>query len=384
VHITTTTGRTFAFCRLFLLFSMLGLLFLGSQLPGRCQADTSAAPSATAATDATPAPESLATGENTTATGSSTAVAKHGKAKKGDVAAAKKSAAKKTRLISKTNAVVLGVVEGITEYLPVSSTAHLLVTQHLLNIVGKNADEKIKAKENEAIDAYTVIIQFGAILAVLLLFWGRVREVFAGFFGKNPAGARLGINLIVALLPAAVIGALIEKRIDKLFDTWAMNAIILAWFIGGLIILFVAWGRRKALSTDGKTMADLTIGQALGIGVLQCFAMWPGVSRSLTTILGGLWVGLSMAAAVEFSFLLGLLTLTGATVLKLAKHHHVIHQYLGNTAPAIGIIFAGIAAFVAVKWMIGYLNKHGLGIFGYYRIAAAAGLLAMMAASVIK
>ncbi len=270
-------------------------------------------------------------------------------------------------------AVVLGIVEGITEFLPVSSTGHLLITQHLMRIWGKTSEQ------NKAIDDYMVVIQFGAILAVLLIYFGRVRQVFEGIAGKNPKGLKLGCNLLVALLPAAVIGVLVEKKIDAIFDNYALWTVAMAWFLGGLLILGVTAARRKTENTVGSTVDELTWQKALAIGAVQCVAMIPGTSRSLTTILGGMWVGMSMVASVEFSFLLGLVTLTAATIFKM-RHVGVMHHFLGTTSPLIGIVFAGIAAFIAVKWMIGYLNRRGLAIFGYYRLAAGIAVAVMVLA----
>jgi undecaprenyl-diphosphatase len=275
-------------------------------------------------------------------------------------------------LLSAGQAMVLGLVEGITEYLPVSSTAHLLLTQHMLGVVAEG-DAK------DAMNAYEIVIQAGAILAVLFLYFGRVRSVCAGLMGKDPAGRRLGINILIAFAPAVVLGFLFEKQIKHyLFGLWPVVA---AWIVGGFIILWVVRRRDTAHEEGiGKVLESLTPMQALSIGLLQCVAMWPGVSRSLATILGGLLVGLSAGAAVEFSFLLGMLTLTGATVHDGYKYGHGIIHYFGVVNPLIGFAVAGVSAFLAVKWLVGYLNRHGLGIFGYYRIAlgiVVAGLLAM-------
>jgi undecaprenyl-diphosphatase len=259
---------------------------------------------------------------------------------------------------------ILGIVEGLTEYLPVSSTAHILLAQRLLGI-----------EQNEASDAYAVVIQAGAILAVLGIYSRRVWEMLQGLAGKNPAGLRLAIQIIVAFLPAAIIGVLFNKKIkEHLFHLWPICG---AWFIGGLVILaFAAWMRRNP--SRGRSIAALTIRGAFVIGLLQCLGMIPGTSRSLVTILGGLIVGLNMAAALEFSFLLGLVTLTAATVHDGYKHGHAMMAAYDPSQMAIGCAAAAVAAFVAVKWMILYLQRNGLAVFGWYRIALAivvAGLI---------
>ena len=258
---------------------------------------------------------------------------------------------------------ILGLVEGITEYLPISSTGHLLFTQRLLGI-------SEEGKTKEAIDAYEIVIQAGAILAVLLLYAGRVRVMIDGLLGRNPVGRRLAFNVIAAFMPAAIIGFLLNKQIKAhLFGMWP---IVFAWFVGGVVILLVT-RRRQVTQGDslGQALEKLTMPQSLGIGGLQCLAMWPGVSRSLVTILGGLAVGLSTVAAVEFSFLLGLVTLSAATVYEAKKHGAAIVHTFGWVSPSIGFIVACLSAMLAVKWLVGYLNKHGLAAFGYYRVALA-------------
>jgi undecaprenyl-diphosphatase len=261
-------------------------------------------------------------------------------------------------------ALILGVVEGLTEYLPVSSTAHILLAQRALGI-----------EQNEAADAYAIVIQAGAIVAVLGIYAGRVWEMLQGLAGKNPAGLRLAIQIVIAFLPAAIIGVLFNKRIkEHLFHLWPICG---AWFVGGLVILvFAAWMRPNP--NRGRSIAELTIQGAVVIGLLQCLGMIPGTSRSLVTILGGLIAGLNMAAALEFSFLLGLVTLTAATVHDAYKHGHAMLAAYDPAVFGIGFAAAAISAFVAVKWMIAYLQRHGLKVFGWYRIGlavAVAGLL---------
>ncbi len=264
------------------------------------------------------------------------------------------------------HAIILGLVEGLTEYLPVSSTGHLLVTQRLLGI-----------DSSDTADAFAICIQVGAILAVLGLYFSRVRQMALGWLGRDPEGFRLGLNILVAFMPAAIVGLILEKPIKKyLFggDAWGMWPIVAAWFVGGVAILAVsAWqSRRPDKAVVKQTLLELTWRGALVIGLIQCVAMWPGVSRSLVTIVGGLVVGLSLPAAVEFSFLLGLLTLTAATAYDGIKHGSEMFSEYGSTQILLGLFAAWISAVIAVKWMVSYLKKNGLAIFGYYRIALAA------------
>ncbi len=259
-------------------------------------------------------------------------------------------------------AVVIGLVEGLTEYLPVSSTAHILLTQRVLGI-----------QQTEAADAYAVCVQAGAILAVLGIYFRRVVQMTRGLLGKDPEGLRLAINILVAFLPAAVLGLLFNEKIKE--HLFHLRPICWAWFIGGVVILVFSFGRRR---TNGDGVFDLSVRGALLIGLMQCLGMIPGTSRSLVTILGGLIVGLSMEAALEFSFLLGLVTLTAATVHDSYKHGSaMLHAYDPMTM-AIGFLAAALAAAIAVKWMLHYLRRHGLGIFGYYRIALALVVAALL------
>ncbi len=266
-----------------------------------------------------------------------------------------------THALTALQAAILGLVEGLTEYLPVSSTGHLLLAQHLLGLGTGDA--------KEAMDAYEIVIQAGAILAVLLLYTDRVRTMLDGIAGRNPAGRALALNVFVAFLPAVIIGLLFEHRIKALlFGMWPVTV---AWLVGGGVILLVAW-RQRATNPDGTlgaALEGLTPPQALGIGALQCVAMWPGVSRSFATILGGLLMGLSPLAAVEFSFLLGLVTLGAATLKDAAQHGHAILHSFGLVNPLIGFAVACVAAVLSVKWMVGYLTRRGLAVFGYYRLA---------------
>jgi undecaprenyl-diphosphatase len=277
------------------------------------------------------------------------------------------------KIMTTNQAVVFGLVEGVTEYLPVSSTGHLLLTEKIMGIsddpyLSPAQQERTK----EAIDAYTICIQAGAILAVLWLYFGRVKQLSLGVIGKNSAGRRLLFNVAAGFLPAAVIGLMFNKIIKSyLFGPWP---VIVAWLLGGLAIFAVS---RRSQTTSQKSrpnrlLDDMTWRMALIIGFAQCIAMWPGVSRSLVTIVGGLLVGLSMEATVEYSFLLGVVTLGAATAYDTLKHGRLMLQTFDHYSLIIGVVVAFIAAFISVKWMVNYLSRHGLEIFGYYRVMAAA------------
>ncbi len=266
-------------------------------------------------------------------------------------------------------AVILGLVEGLTEYLPVSSTGHLILTQRVLGL-----------PETAASNAYAICIQAGAILAVVGLYRQHIKEVFQGWLGKvgvgrgHEDGFRLGLNIIVAFMPAAVLGLLFDDWIEqKLFGLWP---IVAAWGVGGVAILVVAYGRKKREAGAGRTLSELRWQMALAIGTMQCLAMWPGTSRSLVTIVGGVLVGLGLAAALEFSFLLGVLTLCAATVYKAREAGPLMIAEYGWLPMIIGSLAAWGSAVIAVKWMVHYLQKHGMSVFGYYRILLAGGVTA--------
>lgn len=288
-------------------------------------------------------------------------------------------------------AMILGIVEGLTEYLPVSSTGHLLVVQAMLGIGVESEAAK------EAADAYAICIQAGAIVAVLGLYFKRVKQMALGLVGKDVAGRRLLINLIAAFMPAAVIGLLLNKLIKQhLFGVWP---VVIAWLVGGVAILLVSRMRRAKTDTatsgaasgaasgetsGGRSVDQLTWRIALIIGLAQCIAMWPGTSRSLVTIVGGLLMGLTIASAVEFSFLLGVMTLGAATCYDGLKHGQQMIEAYGPSSLAIGFVFAFVSAVIAIKWMVAYLQRHTLEIFGWYRIAVALIVAALVVTEVLS
>ncbi len=260
-----------------------------------------------------------------------------------------------------TQSIILGIVEGLTEYLPVSSTGHLILAEQAM---------KLQTPENKvALDAYTICIQAGAIFAVLGLYFGRVKSMALGVLGKDPAGRALTIKVLAAFLPAAVVGLAFNKKIDAaLMNLWTVT---IAWLVGGVAILAVEWFK-PAKRNEGFGLESLTVKMAIMIGLMQCIALMPGTSRSLVTILGGVLVGLSLSAAVEFSFILGLITLTAATAYKSLKFDSANIQLLGGpTVLIIGLLAAWLSAVIAVKWMVAFLQRRGFAVFGYYRVALA-------------
>ena len=273
-------------------------------------------------------------------------------------------------------AVVLGVVEGITEYIPVSSTGHLILTSALF---GLDAPPERKA----AVDAFNIVIQGGAILAVLGLYWPRVRSMIAGVLGRDPAGRRLLGLLVVAFLPAAILGPFLDDPIERyLFNPPAVVTALALW--GVVMVVIGGWQKRRFRDQELVTDVEgLAWRSALFIGAMQCLAMWPGTSRSMITIVAGMLVGMRPRESAEFSFLLALPTLGGACAFKVAKD--VLGSdpsrlaQLGLAPMLVGIAVATVSAALAVKWLVHYLNRHGLAVFGWYRLALSVAFVVLVA-----
>jgi len=266
-------------------------------------------------------------------------------------------------------AILLGLVEGVTEWLPISSTGHLTVTQDLLSI------------EGDAANSYAIAIQAGAILAVLGLYRDRFVTMLRGLRGRDPQGRRLLGAIVVACLPAVIVGLAFEDVIkQRLFGPWP---VVVAWFVGGLAILVVARRRRDLAPDAGAPLGTLDWRGALIIGFAQTLALWPGVSRSLVTILAATAIGLAVPAAVEFSFLLGFVILGGATFYETLSSGNQMVEAYGVITPLLGLAVAFVAALAAMRWMVDYLNRRGLGVFGWYRIAVAAVVAGLLLAGII-
>lgn len=264
-------------------------------------------------------------------------------------------------------AVVLGAVEGITEFLPISSTGHLLVTQRLLGL-GEGAGKT-------AADTYVVAIQIGAILAVVALYRDRIQQILRGLVGRDQEGRDLLVRLVIAFVPAAFVGFVLGDTIkDQLFGVWPVVA---AWLAGGVFLLW--WTPR----TGRVVLTSFTMRHAAIIGAAQILALWPGVSRSLTTIVAALAIGATMSAAVEFSFLLGLATLSAATLYDLSKTGSTLVADYGIVTPILGTVVAFATAFVAARWLVTTLRSRPLSIFGWYRIAIAVLVAALIGVGAI-
>jgi undecaprenyl-diphosphatase len=259
---------------------------------------------------------------------------------------------------------ILGIVEGLTEYLPVSSTGHLILASHWLGIENK-----------DSLKAFEVVIQAGAILAVVGVYANAIQKMLAGLLGRNPQGKRLALRLGLAFLITAAIAVPLSRIIKVfLFDTRVVAAALIA---GGFFIFFVE-GWRKRIRPSG-VLSGLTWKAAAFIGLMQSVALVPGVSRSLMTLAAGLLVGLSLPAALEFSFLLGGLTLTAAAIHDGWKEGHAILSENSPFVISLGLLAAATAAFITVRWMLRSLEKFGLVPFGYYRIALGLFVLTLLA-----
>ncbi|MCD6658571.1 MAG: undecaprenyl-diphosphate phosphatase [Lentimicrobium sp.] len=246
-------------------------------------------------------------------------------------------------------AIIIAIVEGITEFLPVSSTGHMIITQELL---GMEIDDFVKA--------FTVNIQFGAILSVVVLYWKRFFQTLHFYY-----------KLFVAFIPAAVIGFLAGDFIDSMLENVAVVAVMLV--LGGVVLLFVdKWFNKPAADQT------ITYPTAFKIGLFQCIAMIPGVSRSAATIIGGMTQKLDRKTAAEFSFFLAVPTMFAAAGYKLLQNYQTI------TADNIDILIIGnvvafVVAMIAIKTFISFLTKYGFKVFGYYRILVGLAILIMLA-----
>jgi undecaprenyl-diphosphatase len=258
-------------------------------------------------------------------------------------------------------AIILGIVEGVTEFLPVSSTGHLIFATELLGF------------DAEKWAAFNVIIQLGAILAIVVLYWRTFWAVLEGVIKGNAVSWRFVRNILIGFLPSAILGLILIKHIEALLGNALVVAI--AFILGGIAILVI---EKLVKRTDVVGVAELPLGTAVGIGLAQCLAMIPGVSRSGATIMGALSLGVERRTAAEFSFFLAIPTMVGATTLEFVKHRHELlagASGVGFGTVVVGFVVSFLVAIVVVRAFVHYISRHGFAPFAWYRIAAGAAAL---------
>jgi undecaprenyl-diphosphatase len=302
------------------------------------------------------------------------------------LAPAAEPASKPVAELSLRDAVVLGLVEGITEFLPVSSTGHLIIATHFLGLESEKplttaAGEPLWYKKPSpkipegvpmtiklAADAYVVVIQVGAIAAVLFLYWRQLMSMAVGVVGRSNSGARLLRNVLLATVPVAVLGLAFNDWITV--HLFSIPAVIGAQAVGAFIMLGAEkWRRANAgIGYSRNDPSDLSPRKAVGIGFAQCLALWPGTSRSMVTIVAGYFSGLTPVKAAEFSFLVGLPVLAGAAFLKILKNGSAMVAVFGWGNLLLGGLVATISATIAVKFLVTLLSRRGLEPFAYYRL----------------
>jgi undecaprenyl-diphosphatase len=257
------------------------------------------------------------------------------------------------------DAILLGIVEGLTEFVPVSSTGHLILAGWLLDYVGPRAD------------VFHVVIQVGAIVAVCVLYWARLWPALIGL-GHDPAARRFALSVILAFLPAAALGVVAHPLIKLMFSPWVVAGSLIA---GGLAILWIERHEPIVRHRDAQALPPRT---SLGIGLAQCLSLVPGVSRAGATIIGAVVLGVERRAAAEFSFFLAIPTIVGAAVFDLWESRHIVTpDDLGMMA--VGFVVALLSAAICVKAFIAFLQRHDFSVFGWYRIAAGLTMLLLLA-----
>lgn len=257
-------------------------------------------------------------------------------------------------------AILLGIVEGVTEFLPVSSTGHLVLATELLGY------------DPQRWAVFNIAIQPGAILAIVVLYWRTFMAVLSGLTKREPQSIAFVRNLLIAFVPAVALGLAFNDQIEALLE----NAVVVAWALiaGGIAILVI---ERLAKTQPVGGIAGVSAMQSAKIGIVQCIAMIPGVSRSGATIMGAMALGIDRRTAAEFSFFLALPTLTGATVLQMVKHRDAI---TGGDLQliAVGFVVSFVVALAVVKAFLAVVTKHGFAPFAWYRIVAGVAALAFL------
>lgn len=253
--------------------------------------------------------------------------------------------------------ILLGIVEGLTEFIPVSSTGHLVLAGELLGF------------DSEAAGTFEIVIQLGAILAVIVLYWRRFWDVFVGLFKADPEAIAFTRNIALGFLPSAVIGLFVYSTVKAMLGNPMIVAIAL--IVGGVVILLLERWNRNPTTHSVETMSWKT---ALGIGVIQCLSMIPGVSRSGATIMGAIGLGVERKSAAEFSFFVAVPTMLAASGYDLYKSGGSLGADAWGTI-AIGFAVSFVVALVVIKWFIGIVSRYGFAPFAWYRIVAGSAAL---------
>jgi undecaprenyl-diphosphatase len=254
-------------------------------------------------------------------------------------------------------AVILGIVEGLTEYLPVSSTGHLILAGHWLGL----------SDDDPATSSFEIVVQLGAILAVVAHFRGLLVERARGLFSGDAASRKLLVALAVGFAPTAIIGLLLRKTIKE--HLFGPVPVAIALVAGGVAMIVIERVRARRGTTGEDGLDRVTPGRALAVGLGQCVSLWPGASRSMCTIVAGQLAGLSTGTAAEFSFLLALPTLGAATLFEAYKGRLVLVQHVGGASLTVGLLVSFVVAWGVIATFLRYLRARGLEPFGWYRVA---------------
>lgn len=257
-------------------------------------------------------------------------------------------------------AAIMGIVEGITEFLPISSTGHLILASELMNFWTK-----------EKSDLFVVAIQMGAIAAVIYQYWGKLWGAAIGLFSGEPQGRHLGISIIVASIPIMIVGLTFGDTVKALLFNDISVAIGL--IVGGLVIW---WVEKHPPKVNAAEVENISIKEAVYIGLIQVLALIPGTSRSGATIIGGMMLGVSRKAATEFSFFLGIPVIVGAGILDLLKNYHIYQTTQDWTVFFVGLIVSFVSALILIRVLVAYVSKRDFMVFAWYRIAS--GLLILL------
>ncbi|MGS0706283.1 undecaprenyl-diphosphate phosphatase [Acinetobacter sp. ANC 3781] len=257
-------------------------------------------------------------------------------------------------------AAIMGIVEGVTEFLPISSTGHLILASELMNFWTK-----------EKSDVFVIAIQMGAIAAVIYEYWARLWGAATGMFTGEPKGRHLGFSLIMASIPIVLIGLTFGQAVKELL--FNDIAVAIGLIVGGFIII---WIEKNPLKVNAEEVENISYKEAIWIGLIQVLSLIPGTSRSGATIIGAMFLGISRKAATEFSFFLGIPVIIGAGLLDLYQSYHVFESTQDWAVLATGIIVSFVSALILIRVLVAYVAKRDFMVFAWYRIAS--GLLILL------